>query len=143
MIEPPRQDVVFAYPTRPNKPILKGYNLKIEAGKTLALVGPSGEGKSTIMSLLLRYVGDEATGTGGTGMLHNSQTSRLPHVRPSHGYNFRFCVVIGSTTPHRAACRWTGRTSARSTWPRCGTTSATWGRSPCCSEVRSRGRRHY
>lgn len=56
MTELSRQDVVFAYPTRPNKPILKGYNLKIEAGKTLALVGPSGEGKSTIMSLLLRYV---------------------------------------------------------------------------------------
>lgn len=49
------QDVVFAYPTRPSKHILREYNLKIEAGKTLALVGPSGEGKSTIMSLVLRY----------------------------------------------------------------------------------------
>lgn len=46
---------MFAYPTRPSKHILREYNLKIEAGKTLALVGPSGEGKSTIMSLVLRY----------------------------------------------------------------------------------------
>ena len=49
------KDVVFAYPTRPNNNICKGYSLKIEAGKTVALVGPSGEGKSTIMSLVLRF----------------------------------------------------------------------------------------
>jgi ATP-binding cassette subfamily B (MDR/TAP) protein 1 len=46
------RDVTFAYPTRPEKQVCKNYSLKIEAGKTYALVGPSGEGKSTIMSLV-------------------------------------------------------------------------------------------
>ncbi len=46
--------VDFAYPTRPDKLICKNYSLKIEAGKTFALCGPSGEGKSTIMALVLR-----------------------------------------------------------------------------------------
>jgi len=49
------RDVTFAYPTRPEKQVCKHYNLTIEAGKTVALVGPSGEGKSTIMSLVLRF----------------------------------------------------------------------------------------
>ena len=48
------QDISFAYPTRPDRQICKGFNLKIEAGQTLALVGPSGEGKSTTISLVLR-----------------------------------------------------------------------------------------
>jgi ABC-type multidrug transport system fused ATPase/permease subunit len=49
------RDVHFTYQMRPEEPILKGINLKIEAGKTLALVGRSGGGKSTIIHLLLRF----------------------------------------------------------------------------------------
>lgn len=37
------KDVVFSYPTRPEKPIFKGLNLHIPAGKSVALVGGSGE----------------------------------------------------------------------------------------------------
>ncbi len=48
------KNVHFAYPTRAEKPILKGLNLHIEAGKTVALVGPSGGGKSTVMAMLQR-----------------------------------------------------------------------------------------
>jgi len=48
------RDVTFAYPTRPDRQICKGFNLKIKTGQTLALVGPSGEGKSTTISLVLR-----------------------------------------------------------------------------------------
>ena len=48
-------DVSFAYPTRPDIKVCKNYNLKIEAGEVVALVGPSGSGKSTIMNLLLRF----------------------------------------------------------------------------------------
>ncbi|MFH4979050.1 hypothetical protein AB6A40_005759 [Gnathostoma spinigerum] len=47
--------VEFSYPTRPDVKILKGISLDIEAGQTVALVGSSGCGKSTIVSLLLRY----------------------------------------------------------------------------------------
>ncbi|KAG7364778.1 efflux ABC transporter permease/ATP-binding protein [Nitzschia inconspicua] len=49
------ENVHFAYPSRPNCPILKGINLNIEAGSTVALVGPSGCGKTSIVNLLQRY----------------------------------------------------------------------------------------
>nr|XP_024219524.1 multidrug resistance protein 1-like [Halyomorpha halys] len=49
------QDVTFSYPTREKVQVLKKLNLKIEAGKTVALVGESGCGKTTIISLLERF----------------------------------------------------------------------------------------
>jgi len=48
-------NAVFNYPARPDVPILKGLNIDILAGKTIALVGPSGSGKSSTVSLLLRF----------------------------------------------------------------------------------------
>jgi ATP-binding cassette subfamily B protein len=47
--------VVFAYPSRPNEPALRGLNTTIKRGETVALVGPSGAGKSTLFELLLRF----------------------------------------------------------------------------------------
>lgn len=47
--------VVFAYPSRPEQLILKGLSLKISAGTSVALVGQSGSGKSTIISLIERF----------------------------------------------------------------------------------------
>ena len=47
------QDVVFAYPERTRAPALKAINLAIAPGQTVALVGASGAGKSTIASLIL------------------------------------------------------------------------------------------
>ncbi|KAL8574859.1 hypothetical protein ACOMHN_044881 [Nucella lapillus] len=49
------QKVEFHYPTRPEVRVLKGISLEIPAGQTAALVGISGCGKSTIISLLQRY----------------------------------------------------------------------------------------
>jgi len=49
------RDVTFFYPSRPSHNVLKGLNLMIPAGKTVALVGSSGCGKSTIVGLLQRY----------------------------------------------------------------------------------------
>ncbi|KAF8364539.1 hypothetical protein HHK36_033494 [Tetracentron sinense] len=48
-------DVDFAYPARPNVNIFKGFSLSIEAGKSTALVGQSGSGKSTIIGLIERF----------------------------------------------------------------------------------------
>ncbi|KAL0820159.1 hypothetical protein ABMA28_006093 [Loxostege sticticalis] len=49
------KDVSFAYPTRPEAVVLNHFNLKIPAGKTIAIVGTSGNGKSTIAALLERF----------------------------------------------------------------------------------------
>ncbi|XP_049409120.1 ABC transporter B family member 19-like [Solanum stenotomum] len=49
------RDVHFAYPSRQEKLVLQGFSLSIPAGKVVALVGSSGCGKSTIMSLLMRF----------------------------------------------------------------------------------------
>jgi ATP-binding cassette, subfamily B (MDR/TAP), member 1 len=45
----------FSYPSRPSIKVLKGLTLSVPAGKTTALVGASGCGKSTIVGLLERW----------------------------------------------------------------------------------------
>ncbi|CAI9785118.1 unnamed protein product [Fraxinus pennsylvanica] len=49
------KNVFFAYPSRPEQMIFQGLNLTIEAGKTVALVGQSGSGKSTVFGLIERF----------------------------------------------------------------------------------------
>uniref|UniRef100_A0A915BU20 ABC-type xenobiotic transporter n=1 Tax=Parascaris univalens TaxID=6257 RepID=A0A915BU20_PARUN len=66
---PPKADgliefcnIHFRYPSRPEVKILKGITFKAEPGQTVALVGHSGCGKSTVVGLLLRYY-DQQSGT--------------------------------------------------------------------------------
>ncbi|XP_047334614.1 putative multidrug resistance protein [Impatiens glandulifera] len=49
------KNVFFAYPSRPNQLIFKGMSLKVAAGTTVALVGQSGSGKSTVIGLIERF----------------------------------------------------------------------------------------
>ncbi|GMS82541.1 hypothetical protein PENTCL1PPCAC_4719, partial [Pristionchus entomophagus] len=49
------ENVHFTYPSRPENPVLQNLSLHVREGETLALVGPSGGGKSTIVSLLERF----------------------------------------------------------------------------------------
>ncbi|KAG6837188.1 hypothetical protein H0H93_013415 [Arthromyces matolae] len=49
------ENVQFSYPSRPTVKVVKGISLSFEAGKTAALVGASGSGKSTIISLVERF----------------------------------------------------------------------------------------
>jgi ATP-binding cassette subfamily B protein len=49
------ESVHFRYPSRPDTLSLSNVSLKIEPGQSVALVGPSGAGKTTIMQLLLRF----------------------------------------------------------------------------------------
>eukprot|EP00897_Mesotaenium_endlicherianum_P008509 jgi/Mesen1/7687/ME000405S06976 len=49
------RNVSFTYPSRPEQPIFKDFSLTIPAGKTVALVGTSGSGKSTVVSLIERF----------------------------------------------------------------------------------------
>ncbi|MBU2993983.1 ABC transporter transmembrane domain-containing protein [Octadecabacter sp. 1_MG-2023] len=48
-------DVNFSYPSRPGVQALNGVSFKVTPGETVALVGPSGAGKTTIIQLLLRF----------------------------------------------------------------------------------------
>ncbi|KAA8522033.1 hypothetical protein F0562_012653 [Nyssa sinensis] len=49
------RDVQFNYPSRPDVVIFKYLNLRVCAGKSMALVGQSGSGKSSILALILRF----------------------------------------------------------------------------------------
>lgn len=50
------RDVHFAYPSRPDSWVLSGFNLSISLGQSVALVGSSGGGKSTVVKLVQRCV---------------------------------------------------------------------------------------
>lgn len=52
-------NIAFHYPTRPQQSTLANLSFHIKAGETVAIVGASGAGKSTIFSLLLRFYDPE------------------------------------------------------------------------------------
>ena len=67
------QDVVFAYPTRPDATVLNGVSFAIEPNQVVALVGPSGGGKSTVAALISRFYDVE----GGDIQLDGLSISKL------------------------------------------------------------------
>ncbi|KAE8550658.1 hypothetical protein EYB25_006886 [Talaromyces marneffei] len=62
------KNVVFAYPSRPEIPVLNALNIKFPAGRTTFIVGRSGAGKSTLINLLLQFYSPKSGGilVGGT-----------------------------------------------------------------------------
>ncbi|KAK9458300.1 P-loop containing nucleoside triphosphate hydrolase protein [Dipodascopsis uninucleata] len=67
------RNVKFIYPSRPDVVVMQNFNLKIKAGSTVALVGASGSGKSTIVGLLERFYNPVA----GEVILDGVNTSEL------------------------------------------------------------------
>jgi len=54
------RDIYFSYPARPEEQIFNGFSLSIPSGTTVALVGQSGSGKSTVLSLIERFYDPQA-----------------------------------------------------------------------------------
>jgi len=78
------KDIVFAYPSRPNINACDNYSLDITAGETVALVGASGSGKSTIISLLLRFYDVQSGGIFLDGV--DIRKLNLRWLRSIYGY---------------------------------------------------------
>lgn len=49
------KNVKFAYPEAPERIIIKDFSAKVKAGQTVAIVGPTGAGKTTVVNLLMRF----------------------------------------------------------------------------------------
>ncbi|XP_019099819.1 PREDICTED: ABC transporter B family member 4-like, partial [Camelina sativa] len=54
------KDVYFTYPARSDEQIFRGFSLFVSSGSTVALVGQSGSGKSTVVSLIERFYDPQA-----------------------------------------------------------------------------------
>jgi ATP-binding cassette, subfamily B, bacterial len=88
--EPPRgeiafRDVTFHYPSRPAISALNGVSFRAEKGERVAIVGPSGAGKTTIFALLLRFY-DPQKGTVAVDGVPVGQTDL-------HELRSRFAIV--------------------------------------------------
>lgn len=83
------KDVNFSYPTRPGATVLQRLSLDIAAGSTVALVGPSGGGKSTVVSLLERFYDPQVGSISLDG--HDLKDINLPFLRRNLGYVGQVC----------------------------------------------------
>ena len=79
------EQVTFAYPSRPNDPALHALSLRVLAGERVALVGPSGAGKTTVFQLLLRFYDPQS----GRILLDGIDVKRAD----PHAVRRRFAVV--------------------------------------------------
>ena len=72
------RSVRFRYPTRPDVKVLRGVTLTVQKGQKLALVGSSGCGKSTVVSLLERFY-DAEDGEVVSENDENGSTKKIPN----------------------------------------------------------------
>eukprot|EP00934_Nitzschia_sp_Nitz4_P002963 Nitzschia sp. Nitz4//scaffold24_size164493//76056//80265//NITZ4_002328-RA/size164493-snap-gene-0.7-mRNA-1//1//CDS//3329544114//2953//frame0 len=89
------EKVLFRYPARPGHTILKDFSIDIEAGKTVAFVGPSGGGKSTIVKLVERFY-DPVEGIVSIDGI-NIKDYNVKHLRSMIGYVGQEPVLFATT----------------------------------------------
>lgn len=75
------KDLNFAYPDQPKTPVLEHISVKVKAGETLAILGRTGSGKTTIPSLLLRLYDAE----DGSILLDGHSIREIPLNTLRHG----------------------------------------------------------
>jgi ABC transporter fused permease/ATP-binding protein len=88
-------EVFFSYPSRKDFNILKNFNLEINQGEKIAIVGSSGSGKSTILQLLLRFYDVDR---GSISL--NSQDIRnlsFSDLRKNFSYISQDCFIFSGT----------------------------------------------
>ncbi|MCD8321719.1 MAG: ABC transporter ATP-binding protein/permease [Oscillospiraceae bacterium] len=66
--------VKFSYPSAPDKEIIHDFNVKVAPGQKVAIVGPTGAGKTTMVNLLMRFFEP----TGGDILIDGIPTSNIP-----------------------------------------------------------------
>ncbi|OCT75760.1 ATP-binding cassette sub-family B member 5 isoform X1 [Xenopus laevis] len=89
------KNIHYSYPSRPDVKVLKGLNLSVKSGQTVALVGQSGCGKSTIVQLLQRLY-DPQVGTL-TVDGHDIKSLNVRHYRELIGVVSQEPVLFGTT----------------------------------------------
>lgn len=95
------KDVRFHYPSRPDVPVLRGLSFSVDPGQTLALVGSSGCGKSTTVSLLERFY-DPSFGSIMVDDI-DIRTINLPHLRSHIGLVTQEPVLFDCSIRHNIA----------------------------------------
>jgi putative ABC transport system ATP-binding protein len=95
------KDVCFSYPTRPAVRIFNELSFKIEQGSNVAIVAPSGAGKSTVASLLLRFY----VPTSGTITIGGNDITKLnaKQLRRKIGYVGQEPVLFSGTIAENIA----------------------------------------
>ncbi|KAG1939964.1 ATP-dependent translocase ABCB1 [Pimephales promelas] len=89
------KNINFSYPSRKDVKILQGMNLKVPHGKTIALVGASGCGKSTTIQLLQRFYDPDSGEVTLDG--HNIRSLNVCWLRENMGIVSQEPVLFGTT----------------------------------------------
>lgn len=95
------KDVRFHYPQRPDVEVLKSINLSAEPNETIALVGSSGAGKSTIASLLLRFFDTSSGELNIDGI--DAKDIEIEHLRSKMALVPQEVILFGGTIQENIA----------------------------------------
>ncbi len=68
------KNVKFSYPNAPEKEIIHDFSVKVKPGQKVAIVGPTGAGKTTMVNLLMRFFEP----TGGSILIDGVPTDKIP-----------------------------------------------------------------